>query len=355
MNKFRRWIGSLGKLTVLVTLLALFLSSLAVGAPQPVSDEIRGLIGLYEKNGDRLLVREQSGQLELLFATGGEKDQWIQHYALYPMEKIDFHTYRLLASSPLGQRQGTVRFDRDAGGWGVTLIVGNKEYSRQFFGPEKGQVFRIQPLLTADELRALAASAEPPQKQGIFQLPDLVDVRAFDPTIRLDIRYATTDNFMGMALYEQPRALLQRPAAKALAQAHWALEKYGYGIIVYDAYRPWSVTKMFWDATPNNMKMFVADPANGSRHNRGGAVDVGLYDRRTGQIIPMTSGYDEFSLRAIPTYAGGTESERWHRDLLRLVMEGEGFTVYAEEWWHFDYHEWQAYPIMNVPFHEVGK
>lgn len=355
MKKIHRLTDSIVRLLVLSLLTALLLSGLASGAPQPVSDEVRGIIGLYEKNGDRLLIRERSGHLELLFATGGEQDQWLEHYALYPLEKVDFHTYRLQAFSPLGQRQGTVRFHRDAGGWGVALVVGNNEYTRQFFGPEKGQVFRIQPLLTADELRALAATAEPPQKQGIFQLPDLVDVRAFDPTIRLDIRYATTDNFMGMALYDQPRALLQRPAGKALAQAHWALEKYGYGIIVYDAYRPWSVTKMFWDATPNNMKMFVADPANGSRHNRGGAVDVGLYDRRTGQIIPMTSGYDEFSLRAIPTYAGGTESERWHRDLLRMVMEGEGFAVYAEEWWHFDYNEWQAYPIMNVPFHEVGK
>ena len=336
-----------------VLLLASFLLPVEAAAPSQPAEEIRGLIGLYEHGSEQLLIRERGGKLEMVVGAGKDKDEWLQHYAVYPLEKTGTHTYRLFSASPLGTQQGIVRFSRDAAGWGTVITAGETIYSRHFYGPEQGRDFRIKPLLPADQLRALAQHAKPPREEGIFLVPDLADITTFDTTIQLDIRYATNNNFMGMALYDESRALLQRPAAKALARAHWTLEKYGYGLIVYDAYRPWQVTKMFWDATPDNLKVFVADPANGSRHNRGGAVDVGLYDRRTGKPVAMISGYDEFSLRAFSTYAGGTEQERWLRDLLRIIMEGEGFTVYTEEWWHFDYAEWRTYPIMNIPFAAV--
>ena len=110
---------------------------------------------------------------------------------------------------------------------------------------------------------------------------------------------------------------------------------------------------MFWDATPEKFHGFVADPSKGSRHNRGCAVDLGLYDLKTGKVVEMVSGYDEFSDRAFPDYPGGTSRQRWHRDLLRHAMEAEGFTVYEEEWWHFDYKDWRKYPILNKPFEEI--
>ena len=131
------------------------------------------------------------------------------------------------------------------------------------------------------------------------------------------------------------------------------LQKYGFGLIIYDAYRPWYVTKMFWDATPDHQKMFVADPTKGSRHNRGGAVDLGLYSLETGEVVDMGSDYDEFSIRAFPTYPGGTGEQRERRELLRSLMAGEGFTVYPEEWWHFDYVDWKKYPILNRRFSEL--
>jgi serine beta-lactamase-like protein LACTB len=154
-------------------------------------------------------------------------------------------------------------------------------------------------------------------------------------------------------MYSQARAFLQRPAAEALLRAHRALAKQGFGLLIHDAYRPWYVTKMFWDATPESGKIFVADPSQGSRHNRGAAVDLTVYDRSTGRPIEMVSGYDEFSNRAFPDYPGGTSRQRYDRELLRRAMEAEGFRVYDAEWWHFDYQDWRLYPIGNQTFDRI--
>jgi D-alanyl-D-alanine dipeptidase len=191
---------------------------------------------------------------------------------------------------------------------------------------------------------------EPPQETGDFLPADLVELVALDPSVKLDIRYASSDNFLGRPFYRQARAYLQRPAAEALVRAHKRLEKDGYGILVHDGYRPWSVTKAFWDATPANKKDFVANPARGSRHNRGCAADITLYDRQTGQVVEMTSGYDEMTERAYPDFTGGTPRQRKLRDLLRAAMEAEGYMVYEYEWWHFDYKDWRRYRIGNLSF-----
>ena len=112
---------------------------------------------------------------------------------------------------------------------------------------------------------------------------------------------------------------------------------------------------MFWEATPQDKRIFVANPAEGSRHNRGCAVDLTLYDLKTGAAVKMPSSYDEMSDRSFADYPGGTPEERERRALLRRVMEKEGFTVYPQEWWHFDYKDWKEYPVMNAKFEEVGK
>jgi serine beta-lactamase-like protein LACTB len=139
------------------------------------------------------------------------------------------------------------------------------------------------------------------------------------------------------------------PAAHALERVRVKLRTQGLGLVVYDAYRPWYVTKVFFDATPPAMRHFVADPAHGSRHNRGCAVDLSLYDLATGEVVEMPSGYDEFTPRAYPDYPGGTSRQRHFRELLRRAMEDEGFAVYEYEWWHFDYHAWREFGIGNEP------
>ena len=223
------------------------------------------------------------------------------------------------------------------------------------FAQQTDSTFRITPVRPVEELRKEALAAQPPQERGPFRKPLLVELIKLDPTIKLDIRYATSNNFLSTPMYSQARAFMQRPAAEALVRAHRALKRQGYGLLIHDAYRPWYVTKMFWEATPDDKKIFVADPKEGSKHNRGCAVDLTLYDLKTGQAVEMPSGYDEMSPRAYADYSGGTTEQREHRAILRQAMEKEGFTVYPQEWWHFDYKDWKRYPIMNVRFEELGK
>ena len=197
------------------------------------------------------------------------------------------------------------------------------------------------------------ASNRPPQEQGSFRKPELVELVKLDPTIRLDVRYATPNNIVQRPVYRQARAFLQRPAAEALVRAHRALAERGYGLLVFDGYRPWSVTKIFWDSVRPDQRAFVADPRKGSKHNRGCAVDLSLYDLATSQEVEMPSAYDETSERASPDYPGGTPEQRARRDLLRAAMEEEGFTVEPNEWWHFNYKDWRQYSILDVPFEAV--
>ncbi len=194
---------------------------------------------------------------------------------------------------------------------------------------------------------------EIPRDPHATRAPDLVELVNLDRTIKLDIRYATSNNFLGRAVYKEARAFLQRPAAEALIRVNTSLGKKGYGLVVFDGYRPWSVTKVFWDETPQQKRNFVADPAKGSRHNRGCAVDLSLYDLKTGEQVVMPSGYDEFSERAYPNYKGGTVEQRERRELLRSAMESEGFRVNDYEWWHFDYKDWRQYPVLNTGFDQI--
>jgi D-alanyl-D-alanine dipeptidase len=155
-------------------------------------------------------------------------------------------------------------------------------------------------------------------------------------------------------MYTSARAFLQRPAAEALLRALRRLAPLGFGLLIHDAYRPWYVTRMFWDATPDSLHRFVANPDSGSKHNRGCAVDLSLYDLRTGAPVRMVGGYDEFSPRSYADYPGGTSLQRWYRALLRTAMEREGFKVVPEEWWHFDYKDWQRYPVLNLTFEQLA-
>lgn len=180
--------------------------------------------------------------------------------------------------------------------------------------------------------------------------PGLVDITSIDPSIRLDIRYATPRNFTGRAVYSRARALLQRPVAEALSRVNGALRKEGYGLVVFDAYRPWRVTKLFWDITPADEKRYVAPPGRGSGHNRGCAVDVTLYDLGSGKEVDMPGGYDERTPRSHADYRGGAPETLRHRDILRAAMEVEGFSIYRYEWWHFSHELCGEYPILDIPF-----
>jgi D-alanyl-D-alanine dipeptidase len=219
-----------------------------------------------------------------------------------------------------------------------------------------GDTRRSFVLVLAAAAIAVAAGCtadRPPAQPGSLRKPDLVEISRLDPGIHLDIRYATADNIVRSPVYRQARAFLQRPAAEALVRANKGLAPKGYGLLVFDGYRPWSVTKFFWDHVRPDQRAFVADPKKGSKHNRGCAVDLSLYDLATGGEVGMPSAYDETSERASPGYAGGTGQQRARRDLLRAAMEKEGFTVEENEWWHFNFRDWKDYPILDIPFEAI--
>jgi D-alanyl-D-alanine dipeptidase/CubicO group peptidase (beta-lactamase class C family) len=300
----------------------------------------RGLVGEYGWNYNTLYIVERDGQLHALI-------EWFFDYPLIESARDSF----AFPASGLydGER---VSFRRRPDGYATEVTVGGVVFPRRPIEGEDGQTFRLHSTRPVQELRAEALAATPPVESG-KRPSDLVDLAALDSTIQLDIRYATTNNFISTPMYQQARAFMQRPAAEALLRAHRALARQGLGLLIHDAYRPWYVTRMFWDATPDSAKVFVADPTQGSRHNRGAAVDLTLYDRRTGRPLEMVSGYDEFSARAYPDYPGGTSLQRYNRELLRRAMEAEGFRVYEAEWWHYDYQDWRLYPIGNQTFDQI--
>jgi D-alanyl-D-alanine dipeptidase len=311
-------------------------------APADIPQPYRPFIGEYGLEAGTVIVLERSGHLILREADGKELSLQAGGRPGGSFISIDAKGGLL-----------PVRFLLDASSRVTSLSMGEHNWPRRQLGPDEGQVFRITPARPIADLRQEALAATPPREDREFRVPDLVELAPLNSDIHLDIRYATTNDFLGTPVYTQARAFLQRPAAEALVRALRRLQSYGYGLLIHDAYRPWYVTKIFWDATPPEGKIFVADPTQGSRHNRGCAVDLTLYHLQSGKPIEMPGTYDEMSPRSFPDYPGGTSLQRWHRDLLRWAMEAEGFTVYEHEWWHFDFKDWHAYPILNVPFERL--
>ena len=195
-----------------------------------------------------------------------------------------------------------------------------------------------------------ACCASPVLAEEASQLVELTKV---DPTLRLDIRYASDRNFMGFPLYSEPRAFLQKEAAQALKKVNEELHQQGLGLLILDAYRPWSVTKLMWDKTPPAKRDYVADPQKGSRHNRGAAVDLTIVDLTTGKPVAMPSNYDDFSQKAHHSYQGSSAQARANRAKLKTLMEKHGFEALSNEWWHYDFQGWENYPILDKKFEEI--
>lgn len=315
--------------------------------PSPPPDRRAALIGEYGWDHNTLFVLERHGKLYAL----------IEWFFAYPLTEVAPDLY---AFPDYGlYHDEHVKFIRDERGRATAAIAAGITFARRDPGGAKegdaATTFRITPLRPVAELLSEALAATPPVEQGEFKPADLVDLAVADEHFHFDIRYATADNFLGVPVYQKPRAFLQRPAAEALVRVQRRLEANGFGLVIHDAYRPWHITKVFWEATPSEHRRYVADPARGSRHNRGAAVDVSLYEMSTGRIVDMPSGYDEFSPRAWPDYPGGDARSRALRELLRDNMEAEGFSVYEHEWWHFDYRDWRQYAIGNYTFDNLSQ
>lgn len=312
--------------------------------PADAPTEWKRHVGIYEYSSYKppkstviLLEREQ--RLYIRYTSGKEEEISLKD--------------GLLGIPEQDGRRWTYGLSNEGPGKPVSFTYLNEAFIRADAGSDPAHFYHVTPAKPVAELRAAALAAQPPDEPGPFRKPDLVELPTLDLAFHLDIRYAQSNNFLSTPVYTQARAFMQRPAAEALLRALNKLKPLGYGLLIHDAYRPWYVTKIFWDATPPQDHNFVADPQKGSKHNRGCAVDITLYDLATGQPIEMPGLYDEMSPRSFPDFPGGTSLQRWHRDLLRRAIESEGFTVDANEWWHFDYKEWKHYPILNLPFEKL--
>jgi D-alanyl-D-alanine dipeptidase len=322
-------------------LLLLFWFGVAAALPPEPPGELKRLIGEYRSEDAVLTVYEENGTLLA--------DGFNLHRT--PLRRLS--ATRFSSDAAQGQAPAVVNFEKDRSKRATAVVVAGTRLQFRDIGKEVVEKIRAGVKADTGRLRAAALSAKPPAEPAPQRAFDLVDLTTIDPGIKLDIRYASSNNFIGFSLYERPAAFLQRPAAEALGRVERALAPKGYGLLIHDAYRPWFVTKMFWDATPESSHVFVADPSQGSRHNRGCAVDLTLYDLKTGRAVEMTGRYDEMSPRSYADYVGGTSRQRWLRALLRSEMEAQGFVVYPEEWWHFDYKDWNDYAIGNATFAEL--
>ena len=302
-----------------------------------------GLIGEYGWDHNILYVYEDAGSLWVLI-------EWIEKNKLIQENKSLFKFPEKTGM----YRSEKLNFKINENGIATEVsILNGPIFKRRSPLSLTKKTFKISPIKPIEILRKEAESSNPPMQNSESEKFDLVEIKNIDRSIKYDIRYASENNFMGSKFYKTSNAFLQRPAAEALKRVNEKLRSYGFGLLIHDAYRPWYVTKMFWDATPVDKKIFVANPQNGSRHNRGCAVDLTLYELSTGNPVEMISGYDEFTDRAFPYYYGGTTKQRWLRDLLREKMESEGFRVYEYEWWHFDYKDWNKYGIGNLKFEDI--
>ena len=309
--------------------IALLMMGAAVDARPPVQAPDLSLVGSYGAAEGDAMIFERRGVLFL--ARKGRSAE--------PLKPLGSGRYRAGSTVAVITTSG--------------LAVDGRTLARRDFGAETEAAIRATVRRDGSALRQAALAATPPAEPPARRKSDLISLDGLVPHVRIDTRYASANNFTGQPIYERAGAYLQRPAAEALARVATELARKGYGLIVYDGYRPWFATKLFWDIVPEGKHVFVADPAKGSRHNRGCAVDLGLYDLKTGAVSPMPSRYDEMSARAFPDFAGGTDAERANRALLRTAMEREGFTINDSEWWHFDYRDWTDYPIGTISFTQI--
>ena len=328
-------------------------AELALAAvPDDAPKDIKYILGFYYGNGENILIRENNGRLELLYRTAQE-DRSFAAANLYPLSKVHFDSYTLQESGPMSNTEAGVRFERDTDGYGISCRVGGNTYSRYFLGTTQGErakPFRLEERSAEEwtKLRTEAAKAAVPAALAAGEQAQLVDAASV-AGLKVNSVYAGSDNLFGAPLYSTPKLFLAKDAAAALGRVQQRLAPYGYGLVLWDAYRPWSVSKLANLALPEGKKDMLEDPeVKGSVHNTGNAVDVGLYSLDSGEELDMGCGFDEPSLRQYASYAGGTSRERYLRSLLREEMELQGFKGIEMEWWHFEYGDCSKFAHLNV-------
>ena len=334
--------------------LILFFKPVYAAEPKDCPIDIKAIIGLYQTEGENILIRENDGRLELLYGVT-LNDYSFKHSNVFMMEKNHYDEYNLIVANPRDYKLLlTAKFERDKLGRGITCIIDKKRYTRNFTLADDGEKLEIKPTVSYEELKGNALNSLMPKQNDNLLKAELVEVIKIDPTIKVDMIYSKESDLVTIKMYEKESAFLDIEAAKALKRVNDKLKNYGYGIVIWDAYRPWYVSKMFNDVLPEGKKHLLELPEKGSPHNKGLSVDVSLYNVNSGAYVNMISKFDEISLRTYADFQGRTSLERYQRDLLIFFMESEGFTGVDHEWWHFDFKNFENYELLNTEFKDIN-
>lgn len=342
------------KIWSVVLTAALFLIPAAPSqAARAVPKDVKYLLGMYYGNGSVFLVRENKDRLEVVYRSS-EEDKDFSEANIFPLKKMHFDSYTITEEGPLLGAEASVKFERDNEGNGILVKIGGKRFSRDFFPGQGGKALRIEENASYESLKTAAASAGmPPALQKGEALP-LVNLQQTVPATRLDLRYATANNIFGKPLYDDgTRAYIASPAGEALKKVAAELAVHGYGLVIWEAYRPWSISKLASDLLPAKQKGMLPLPDKGEDRNTGLAVDVSLYTLADGLPVDMISDFDEVSVRQMPEYPGGTQIQREQRDLLAAVMKKAGFIQGKEEWWHFTLGDPVGKQHLNIPYSQL--
>ncbi len=298
-------------------------------------------VGVYHNDVHSLFVLERDGQLFTLV-------DWIRYFPLTPDAGSSF----IFPDEGLFGGE-SASFERDAAGKVVAVSLANMTFTR---APNPAYPIAAFPLPMSQPLdRLLQESRGTPLPPHVpaTRATELVDIAIVDPLLNLDIRYAGSDNILGQPIYEEPRALLQKPASDALFRVQARVRRDGYGLIIYDAYQPWHLSRLLWTAAPDTLKHFFSDPAVGGPQNRACAVGLNLYDLNSGIPLAMPTEVGALTPEASASYPVTDNQLRWNRDFLRTVMEAEGFAVQPYSWWMFEHTGCAGYPILNDSFSTI--
>ena len=345
----------LNKILISVSMLTAFLlvyPEPVILAAKPVPKDVSYLLGMYYGNASAFLLREEKGVLQIVYHTDRE-DRDFSMGNVFPLKKVRFDSYTLNEEGPLLSAEAPVHFERDAEGNGIVCKIGGKRFARNFFPGEGNNVFRIETNGDYTTLKDAAAKAVPPAGLLKGQAGRLVRIRSVVSNVKFDLRYAGANNIFGVPLYEAAEAYAEAETADALKKAADKLALHGYGILVWEGYRPWYVSKLASDLLPKDKKGMLPIPDKGEDRNTGRTVDVSLYELSSGEAVNMISDFDEVSVRQFPAFTGGTERQRSLRDLLVSVMKECGFTQGREEWWHFSLGDTAGWQHLNIPYGQI--
>jgi D-alanyl-D-alanine dipeptidase len=326
-------------------------SSLAFASPA-VPRDVAYLLGLYYGNGSRFLIRENQGGLELVYNYDQESSDFSKSN-IFPLKKEHFDSYTINEEGPVMSSEEAVRFDRNTAGMGTTCSIGGKRFSRYFYPGENNNPFRFPVAKDYPTLVQKAGEAVEPGNLKSGTQANLVNLLTSVPRAKADLRYATINNCFGVPLYNTTKAYASSEVAAALSKVAADLATQGYGLLIWDAYRPWSVSKLASDLLPVSGKKMLPGPNEGEDRNTGMTVDVSLYDLATGASLSMMSDFDEVSPRQYSKYPGGTTEQRRLRELLQSTMVRHGFKISDSEWWHFALGDTKGYSHLNIPYNQL--